>query len=99
MAVGANGHKPHLYEKLWTPNELYPIGYSFICFYGGYILGHSGVARKLYDTLYLMFARTRGGLAAATVIIGAIVAACVGVIGASIAILTVLALPSMLEKI
>lgn len=64
----------------------------------GYLLGHSGVAKKLYDTLYLLMARTKGGLAAATIIIGAIIAACVGVIGASIAILTVLALPSMLEK-
>jgi len=64
----------------------------------GYILGESGIANNLYESLYQFFSRAKGGLAAATILIGAILAACVGVIGASIAMLAVIALPSMLGK-
>ncbi|MCG8514758.1 MAG: TRAP transporter large permease subunit [Halanaerobiales bacterium] len=64
----------------------------------GYILGHTGIAKRMYQSLYLIFSGLRGGLAAITIIIGTVLAACVGVIGASIAILSVLALPSMVEK-
>lgn len=64
----------------------------------GYILGHTGIADKMYQSLYVLFSRVRGGLGVTTIIIGMVLAACVGVIGASIAILTVLALPSMLNR-
>ena len=64
----------------------------------GYILGHTGIADKMYQSLYVIFSRVRGGLGVATIVIGMVLAACVGVIGASIAILTVLALPSMLNR-
>jgi len=64
----------------------------------GSILEHSGIARDLYDALYEALGRLKGGLAIATVLIGTILAAAVGILGASVTMLTLVALPSMIEK-
>jgi len=66
-------------------------------FMGG-MLQHSGIAEKMYDSLYLWLGGLRGGLAIITVLIGTIMAACVGVIAASITMLAMVALPAMLTR-
>lgn len=66
-------------------------------FMGG-MLEHSGIAEKMYDALYLWLGGLRGGLAIITVLIGTIMAACVGVIAASITMLAMVALPAMLKR-
>jgi len=64
----------------------------------GIMLERSGVAANLLDTMELMLARVRGGLAMAVTVLGTILAACTGIIGASIATMGVLALPTMLKR-
>jgi len=64
----------------------------------GTMLERSGITEKLYDALYLWLGGFRGGLAIVTVLIGTILAACVGIIAASITMLTLVALPSMLKR-
>jgi tripartite ATP-independent transporter DctM subunit len=64
----------------------------------GLMLERSGIANRMYDALYLWLGGLRGGLAIASVLIGTILAACVGTIGASIAMLAFLALPAMLKR-
>jgi len=64
----------------------------------GTMLERSGVAEGLYDALYLWLGGFRGGLAVATLVIGTVMAACVGVIAASTTMLAVIALPSMLKR-
>jgi len=64
----------------------------------GTMLERTGIAEKMYDALYLWFGGLRGGLAIITILIGTILAACVGIIAASITMLTFIALPSMLNK-
>lgn len=64
----------------------------------GNMLEHSGITEKLYDALYLWLGRLRGGLAVATVLIGTVLAACVGIIAASVSMLAVIALPSMVKR-
>jgi tripartite ATP-independent transporter DctM subunit len=66
-------------------------------FMGG-MLQHSGIAEKMYDALYVWLGGLRGGLAIITVLIGTIMAACVGVIAASITMLAMVALPAMLRR-
>lgn len=66
-------------------------------FMGG-MLQHSGIAEKMYDALYIWLGGLRGGLAIITVLIGTIMAACVGVIAASITMLAMVALPAMLKR-
>ena len=64
----------------------------------GVMLERSGITERLYDALYLWLGGFRGGLAILTVLIGTILAACVGIIAASITMLALVALPSMVGK-
>ena len=64
----------------------------------GIMLEKSGTAEKLYEALYLWLSGFRGGLAVVTVLVGTILAACTGVIAASVIMLTVFALPSMVRR-
>jgi len=64
----------------------------------GLMLERSGMAERLYDVLYIWFGGLRGGLAVVTILIGTIMAACVGIITASVTMLTLIALPSMLKR-
>ena len=64
----------------------------------GLMLDESGVAEKLMTSMQRLFGRTRGGLAITVTMIGIILAASTGIIGASVVLLGVLALPSMVEQ-
>lgn len=66
-------------------------------FMGG-MLERSGIAKKMYESLYISFGRFRGGLAIVSIMIGTIMAACIGVIAASISMLTMVALPVMIQR-
>jgi tripartite ATP-independent transporter DctM subunit len=64
----------------------------------GTILERSGVAEKVYQSLYELFGPVRGGLAIATIVTCTIFAACTGVIAATVTTMTLLAIPSMLKR-
>jgi len=62
------------------------------------ILERSGVARDLYEMMYLWFGGIGGGLAIGTVIICAIFSAMCGISGAAVVSMGTIALPSMLKR-
>ncbi len=64
----------------------------------GLMLDESGVAERLMASMQRLFGRTRGGLAITVTMIGIILAASTGIIGASVVLLGVLSLPSMMEQ-
>lgn len=64
----------------------------------GAMLERSGIIERLYATLYLWLGGFRGGLAVVTVLVGTVMAATVGVITASVTLLTLVALPSMVKR-
>ena len=64
----------------------------------GIMLDRSGVATKLLQSLQLLFRKIPGGLAIAVALIGVILAATTGIIGASVVLLGTLALPQMLKS-
>ncbi|HET6477884.1 MAG TPA: TRAP transporter large permease subunit [Dehalococcoidales bacterium] len=64
----------------------------------GAMLERSGIIERLYATLYLWLGGFRGGLAVVTVMVGTVMAATVGVITASVTMLTLVALPSMIKR-
>jgi tripartite ATP-independent transporter DctM subunit len=64
----------------------------------GTMLEKSGVAEDLLHTLQLMLRRVPGGLAIAVTLLGTIMAATTGIVGASVIMLTLIALPVMLSK-
>lgn len=64
----------------------------------GTMLEKSGVARDLLNTLQVLLRRVPGGLALAVTLMGTVLAATTGIIGASVIMMTLLALPVMLER-
>jgi tripartite ATP-independent transporter DctM subunit len=62
------------------------------------LLERSGVAKDLYEMMYLWFGPVAGGLAIGTVIICAIFSAMCGISGAAVVSMGTIALPSMLER-
>ncbi len=62
------------------------------------ILERSGVAKSLYEMMYLWFGPVAGGLAIGTVVICAIFSAMCGISGAAVVSMGTIALPSMLER-
>jgi tripartite ATP-independent transporter DctM subunit len=64
----------------------------------GVMVEGSGAAEKLYGGLYILFGKVRGGLAIGTILMGTILAACVGLIAASETMIALIAAPSMLKR-
>lgn len=64
----------------------------------GLMLEKSGVARRLLLTLQRVFGRIHGGLAISVALLGIVMAASTGIIGASVVMLGLLGLPVMLKQ-
>ncbi len=64
----------------------------------GTMLEKSGVAESLLHSLQLLMRRVPGGLAIAVTVLGTVMAATTGIVGASVIMLTLIALPVMLAK-
>lgn len=63
-----------------------------------FMLDRSGIAADLYEALYQWTGRVRGGLAIATVAACSILAAMVGIMGAGVVAMGLIALPAMLKR-
>ena len=63
----------------------------------GVVLEKSGIAKRLLESMGTLFGKIRGGLAVSTIIIGTMLAASTGVVGASVVAMGVIALPVMLK--
>jgi len=63
----------------------------------GIMLEKSGIAEELLETMGMLFGRVRGGLAVSIVIVGALLAATTGVVGATVVAMGVIALPALLK--
>ncbi|MDB9945041.1 TRAP transporter large permease subunit [Ascidiaceihabitans sp.] len=64
----------------------------------GLMLDQSGVAQRMMRSMQVLFGAVRGGLALSVMLIGIILAASTGVIGASVVLLGVMGIPTMLEQ-
>src|SRR5688572_12773437 len=64
----------------------------------GVMLEKSGVAKDMLFCLQVLLRRAPGALALSVVALGTIMAATTGIVGASVIMLTLIALPSMLER-
>ncbi|MEM0923042.1 MAG: TRAP transporter large permease subunit [Pseudomonadota bacterium] len=76
-----------------------PILVAIPCFvFMGTMLEKSRVAEDLLNILQVMLRRVPGGLALSVTVMGTIMAATTGIIGASVVMMTLLALPTMLKR-
>jgi tripartite ATP-independent transporter DctM subunit len=64
----------------------------------GLMLDRSGIAEKMMSRMQALFGPVRGGLAVAVTVIGIVLAASTGIIGASVVLLGLLSIPAMLKQ-
>lgn len=62
------------------------------------MLERAGIIKDMFDVIYKLLGGLKGGLASATIIASTILAAMVGVIGAAVVTMGIIALPAMLER-
>jgi tripartite ATP-independent transporter DctM subunit len=102
VVMGYLLYGPSAFEILYTRAFHLLMNYTLVavpCFiFMGSMLQYSGIAEKMYDALYLWLGGLKGGLAIISVIIGTVLAAAVGIIAASIAMLALVALPAMVRR-
>jgi tripartite ATP-independent transporter DctM subunit len=93
---------PQVFEMFYSRMYGLLSSYSYLAIpmfvFMGVMVERSGVAERLFEVMHMWMGGLGGGLAMATVMIGAMLAACVGVIAASITMLGMIAFPSMLKK-
>jgi tripartite ATP-independent transporter DctM subunit len=64
----------------------------------GIMLEKSGLAERLLETMAMLFGKRRGGLAIAVVVVGALLAASTGIVGATVVTMGLISLPTMLKR-
>lgn len=62
------------------------------------MLERAGIINDMFDVIYKVMGGVKGGLAAATILASTILAAMVGVIGAAVVTMGIIALPAMLKR-
>lgn len=66
--------------------------------YMGVMLEKSGLAEELLETMALLFGKLRGGLAISVVVVGAMLGASTGIVGATVVTMGLLSLPTMIKR-
>ncbi|MEO1019486.1 MAG: TRAP transporter large permease subunit [Pseudomonadota bacterium] len=62
------------------------------------MLERAGIIQDMFDVIYKLLGGIRGGLASATIVASTLLAAMVGVIGAAVVTMGIIALPAMLRR-
>ncbi|MDX1666226.1 MAG: TRAP transporter large permease subunit [Saprospiraceae bacterium] len=66
--------------------------------YMGIMLEKSGLAESLLETMAILFGKMKGGLAISVIIVGALLAASTGIVGATVITMGLISLPTMLKR-
>jgi len=64
----------------------------------GAMIEESGIGEKLFNTMFYIFGGLRGGIAITAIIVGTLLATCLGIIAGSTVMLTIVALPAMIRR-
>ena len=84
--------------RIWGTMTNYVLIAVPLFVYMGVMLEKSGLAEELLETMALLFGRLRGGLAISVVVVGALLAAATGIVGATVVTMGLLSLPTMLKR-
>ena len=85
-------------DDLWNNMQNWVLVALPMFIYMGLMLDRSGIAERMMVSFTQLFGRVRGGLAVTITIIGIMLAASTGIIGASVVLLTLLGLPIMMKS-
>jgi tripartite ATP-independent transporter DctM subunit len=84
--------------RIWSVVQNFTLIAVPLYIFMGVALERSGLAEALIDTMALLFGRLRGGLAISVVLVGALLAASTGIVGATTVMMGLLALPTMIRR-
>ncbi|MEQ8858650.1 MAG: TRAP transporter large permease subunit [Pseudomonadales bacterium] len=84
-------------ERTWNVMENWVMVALPMFIFMGLLLDRSGIAKELMTSFARLFGGLRGGLAVTVTLIGILLAATTGIIGASVVLLALLGLPVMLR--
>jgi len=85
-------------ERIWDLMDNWVLVALPLFILMGLLLDRSGIAAELMKNIARLFGRVGGGLAVTVALIGILLAATTGIIGASVVLLALLGLPAMLEQ-
>ena len=85
-------------ERLWTLVGSETLVALPMFVFMGIMLDQSGVAERLMENMVKLFGAVRGGYAVTVIVIGLLLAATTGIIGASVVLLGMLSLPIMMRS-
>jgi len=85
-------------DRTWNVMENWVMVALPMFIFMGLLLDRSGIARELMTSFARLFGGVRGGLAITVTIIGVLLAATTGIIGAAVVLLALLGLPVMLRE-
>jgi len=101
LGLGLDIFEPQLMELM--PGRIFEVmkNYTLLAIpyfiFLGSMLERTGIAENLLETMGVLLGRVRGGLALAVVIVGALLAASTGVVGATVVAMGLISLPIMLR--
>lgn len=84
--------------RIWgTMNNITLMAVPLFVFMG-VMLERSGLAEDLLNTMGILFGRLKGGLAISVVVVGALLGASTGIVGATVVTMGLLSIPTMLRR-
>jgi len=102
LIFGLIGFGPQFFQllplRIWGRMTNFTLLAVPLFVYMGVMLERSGLAEELLETMGLVFARLKGGLAISVVIVGALLGASTGIVGATVVTMGLLSLPTMLKQ-
>ncbi len=102
IVIGITTIGPKAYDLFQTGIYVQITSYGLLAVplfvFMGNMIETTGITKRMFDALNVCMGNIRGGLIVVTIIIGTILAACVGVIAASVVMLGLIGLPMMMER-
>ena len=87
-----------LVNRIYDASMLYVLITVPLFILMGFVMEKADIARSLFQVIHVWTARLPGGLAVGSVLAGAVMAAMIGIVGAEIITLGLIALPTMLKR-
>ncbi|MDX2494403.1 MAG: TRAP transporter large permease subunit [Desulfuromusa sp.] len=84
--------------RIWGTMTNYVLIAVPLFVYMGMMFEKSGLAEELLETMAMLFGKMRGGLAISVILVGAVLAASTGIVGATVVTMGLLSLPTMLKR-
>ncbi|MEY8336852.1 TRAP transporter large permease subunit [Lachnospiraceae bacterium 62-35] len=100
--VGITAVGPKCFDMFQSGLYVQATSYSMLAVplfvFMGNMIETTGITRRMFEAVYVWIGKIKGSLLVVTIIIGTILAACVGVIAASVTMLGLIGLPMMMER-